>query len=124
MDGMKKFYQNEYASAEAITNPGLGPKLRDIREIVRVWTDPEHRKQGYATELMKTICEEADLTKTVLMLNPKMFGNPGLKELPRWYARFGFMTIQQSPHLMARMPQVYKTKFSTIAGAASEVVRG
>jgi GNAT superfamily N-acetyltransferase len=90
-----------------------------------VWTDPEARKQGFATELLKSIVDDADIEGVVLMLNPKPFGRVGLENLAPWYERFGFMTIQRKPVvLMARMPQIYKAKMTTIAGAVSEAVRG
>jgi len=41
-----------------------------------------------------------------------------------WYARFGFAVIQKSPVLMARMPQIYKTRLSQVAGAVSELANG
>lgn len=122
---MKSHYTNEHSSAEVI-NPDLPESMRGVMEVVRVWTDPEHRKQGYATELMQTIIKDADIEGVVLMLNPRTFGaGGGLENLAPWYERFGFMVIQKKPVvLMARMPQVYKAKFSVIAGAASEVANG
>lgn len=122
---MKSHYTNEHSSAEVI-NPDLPESMRGVMEVLRVWTDPEHRKQGYATELMQTIIKDADIEGVVLMLNPRTFGaGGGLENLAPWYERFGFMVIQKKPVvLMARMPQVYKAKFSVIAGAASEVANG
>ncbi len=120
---MKKHYTNEHSSAEVV--PATIPDAPGVLEVVRVWTDPEQRKQGFATELMKSIIEDADIEGAVLMLNPKPFGRVGLENLAPWYERFGFATIQTKPvRLMARMPQVYKTKLNTVAGAVSEAIRG
>lgn len=122
---MNKHYSNEYSSAEVVINPDLPASLSGVLEVVRVWTDPEHRKEGFATELMKSIIEDADIEGRVLILNPKTFGRVGLEKLVPWYERFGFMMIQKKPvQLMARMPQVFKAKFSPIAGAAMESTRG
>lgn len=122
---MNKHYSNEYSSAEVVINPDLPESLNGVLEVVRVWTDPEHRKNGFATELLKSICEDADIEGCVLILNPKTFGRVGLENLVPWYERFGFAVIQKKPTvLMARMPQIYKAKFSTVAAAASEATRG
>lgn len=123
---MNKHYSNEHASAEVVANANIPASLAGVLEVVRVWTDPEARRQGYATELMKSIVEDADIEGVVLILTPRTFGKTaGLEDLAKWYERFGFATIQTQPvRLMARMPQIYKTKLSPIAGAASEVARG
>jgi GNAT superfamily N-acetyltransferase len=122
---MHKHYSNEHSSAEVIVNPELPESLSGVLELVRVWTDPKHRKQGYATELMKSIVEDADIESVVLILNPKPFGSNGLENLAPWYERFGFTTIQQKPiPLMARAPQEYKAKMKTISNAVSELFSG
>ena len=120
---MNKHYSNEHSSAEVISTTIAGAE--GVLEIVRVWTDPEARKQGFATELMTSIIEDADIEGCVLMLNPKPFGRVGLEDLAPWYSRFGFMTIQKHPTmLMARMPQVYKLALSPTAVATSELIHG
>jgi predicted GNAT family acetyltransferase len=122
---MHKHYSNEHSSAEVVINPNLPASVSGVLEVVRVWTDPEARKQGFATELMKSITEDADIEGRVLMLHPKTFGRVGLEDLPPWYERFGFSVIQRHPVvLMARMPVVYSPVFSVIAGAVSELTRG
>jgi GNAT superfamily N-acetyltransferase len=123
---MHKHYSNEHSSAEVAANANLPASLAGVLEVVRVWTDPQARRQGYATELVKSIVQDADIEGVVLILTPRTFGrSAGLEDLAKWYERFGFAVIQKKPIvLMARMPQVYKTKLSPIAGAASEVARG
>jgi len=126
--GVKGHYSTDHASAEVVTPTALPPSLDGVLELVRVWVDPEYRRQGYATELVKEVCNDADITSTVLMLRPNPFGEGGLENLVPFYERFGFTVIQKQPVvLMARMPQVYKTKFNPIAAAAiaaTEPVRG
>ncbi|CAB4153089.1 hypothetical protein UFOVP607_47 [uncultured Caudovirales phage] len=119
---MNNHYSNEHSSAEVIDAKIKGAD--GVLTVVRVWTDLEARKQGYATELMMAITNDADIEGRVLMLNPKPFGRVGLENLAPWYQRFGFTVIQKSPMLMARMPQEYKTKLSAVAQAASEAVSG
>lgn len=120
---MNQHYSNEHSSAEVVSTTIAGAE--GVLEVVRVFTDPEARQQGYATELLKAICNDADIEGRVLLLNPKPFGRvAGLADLAPWYTRFGFAVIQKSPVLMARMPQIYKTKLSPIAGAVSELASG
>lgn len=119
---MNKHYSNEHSSAEVVPTTIEGAS--GVLEVVRAWTDPDHRKEGFATELLKSIIEDADIEGVVLMLNPKPFGRVGLENLAPWYERFGFMVIQKKPVLMARMPAVYKARMSAVAGAASEAIRG
>jgi hypothetical protein len=120
---MNKHYSNEHSSAEVVTTTIVGAE--GVLEVVRVWTDTEARRQGFATELLTDICNDADIEGRVLLLNPRPFGRvAGLADLAPWYTRFDFAVIQKQPMLMARMPQIYKTKLSPVAGAVSEVVRG
>ena len=119
---MNKHYSNEHSSAEIVATTIAGAE--GVLELVRVWTDPEARKQGFATELIKSICEDADIEGRVLMLNPKTFGRVGLENLVPWYERFGFAIIQKKPVLLARMPQIYKTHMNPIAGAVTELTNG
>lgn len=104
MDGLIK---NEHAKATVKLSATLPA---GVLEISNVFTEPAFRKQGYATELIKQITNAADESKTVLALMCKA-------ELTRWYARFGFVTIQQTPILMARMPQMFKVTMTPIAKA-------
>jgi GNAT superfamily N-acetyltransferase len=118
---MHKHYSNEHSSAELIT-PALHQSLSGVLELVRVWTDVEGRKQGFATELLKSITQDADIEGVVLMLNPKPFGTAGLVELQAWYERFGFQVIQRKPVvLMARMPEVFKAKLLPVVGAVESI---
>ena len=118
---MKTDYKNEHASARVVVNPQIPA---GVLEVVKLETDASHTKQGYGTQLMQDICADADIEGVVLMLSPRAFGD-GPKDLSKWYERFGFMPIQKKPIvLMARMPQVYMTMLSAIAGAASEAIRG
>ena len=118
---MHKHYSNEYSSAEVVKATALPDGMDGVMELVRVWTDPLARMQGSATDLMIDICEDADITGTVLMLSPRVFGRVGFENLAQWYERFGFTTIQRNPVvLMARTPQVFKAKVNPMALAANE----
>ena len=121
---MKQRFENEHASCEVVRNPELPPEMDRVLEVVRVWTDPEHRKQGYATELMKAVCDDADAESIVLILQPRPFGHMhGLKALEGWYKRFGFVRTQDNPVLMARAPS-FRPRVSGVVHAIDEVIRG
>lgn len=110
MDVMKTDWSNEHASCKVTQNPDIPAHMDRVREISSVWTDPEHRKQGFATELMKAVTDEADILGIVLILQPKEFGkSDGLKDLISWYKRFGFVKTQNNPVLMARAPEFRAT---------------
>lgn len=117
MDGMNAHYSNEHASAEVVRNTSLPEGMESVLEVVRVWTDPEHRGQGYASAVMNEVIRDADRTATVLLLNPKPFGRVGVLDLVGWYQQFGFVVIQQKPTLMARQPQervIARGQFATL----------
>lgn len=101
-----------------VQNPELPADMERVRELTRVWTEPGNRKQGYATELVQSVCDEADADGFVLILQPKEFGKSGgLKELEGWYRRFGFIRTQSNPVLMARAP-AFRPRMTGIAQAA------
>lgn len=127
MDGLKSAYKNEHASCEVVANPDIPAEMQDgVREIARVWTDAEHRKQGYATELMKQVCEDADVDRKVLILTPRPYDSgAGISKdkLIEWYKRFGFVVTQKTPVLMARAP-TFKVRQTMIGAATEKVIRG
>jgi len=110
---MKTDWSNEHASCKVTQNPDLPAHMDRVREISRVWTDPKHRKQGFATELMKAVTDEADILGIVLILQPLNWGRSGgirsPKDLEAWYKRFGFVKTQNNPVLMARAPEFRAT---------------
>lgn len=122
MDELVTEWKNEHAELRCTHNPELPAHMDKVREISRLWTEPGSRKQGYATELMKQVCNEADVLGYVLMLQPKEFGkSDGLKDLQKWYERFGFVKIQNNPVLMARAPEFFATVTATGHAAAVSI---
>lgn len=124
---MKQLWSNEHARCEVVKNPELPADMQDrVREVVRVWTDRDQRQQGYATQLMQAVCEEADVENIVLILQPKGYDSvkaPGKDKLVSWYKRFGFVKTQESPVLMARAP-TFKVRQSMVGAAVEKVTRG
>lgn len=121
---MKTDWKNEHASCKVVQNPELPADMDRVRELTRVWCDPEGRKQGYATELVQSVCDEADANSVVLILQPKEFGKSGgLKELEAWYRRFGFIRTQSNPVLMARAPS-FRPRLTEVVHAVDGMIRG
>jgi GNAT superfamily N-acetyltransferase len=126
MDGglVKQLWSNEHARCEVVKNPELPPEMDRVREVVRVWTDPEHRRQGFGTQLMQAVCEEADCERIVLILQPRPYDTGiGKDKLIAWYKRFGFVKTQDKPVLMARAPS-FRVRQSMVGAAVEKVTRG
>lgn len=125
MDGlMKTDWKNEHASCRVVQNPELPSDMERVREVVKVWTDEEHRRQGYGTELIQAVCDEADVQGIVLILQPLPFGEGLDKDkLIAWYSRFGFVKTQNKPVLMARAPS-FQPRVTAVVNAVDGVVRG
>lgn len=120
---------HEGASLQVRISLALPKRLRErTREITKVHTAEQFQRQGYATELMKAVCEEADRDGITLILWPKPYGDDiALSQamLMRWYERFGFVVIQPEPVLMARMPWSTPVHLKPLAAAAfAEVWHG
>lgn len=87
---------------------------RDVREVSSVHCATSDRRKGYATELMKEICADADARKMILVLMVQHYGagtqmsNPQLTE---WYERFGFRPLPNGDTiLLARMFKLTEEK--------------
>jgi GNAT superfamily N-acetyltransferase len=91
---------------------GLPPDA-NLREITKVYTTPERRRQGDARWLMCEVCIEADEHGTVLMLTPQPFDDAAMDEgaLELFYRRFGFQIGQREADdgtpavIMVRQPR-------------------
>jgi len=65
-------------------------------EIVNIYTPESERHKGYASAMLREICQQASREGKALMLMPDT------RDLATWYARHGFQIVQESPLLMAR----------------------
>lgn len=77
-----------------------------ILEISDVYTRPEFRRQGYASELLSSVTLEADLAGKTLLLavGDGLIGGADRQGLIDLYGRHAFIQIQADPLLMARPP--------------------
>jgi len=96
------------ASCEVIACKGVPEKMRkDIREVIKVFCEPDARHRGDATALLEEVCREADAKRMILMISVGPYGDaPPLSKaaLVQWYSEtFDFRPIQAEPLIMARM---------------------
>jgi GNAT superfamily N-acetyltransferase len=104
MDGMRGNRNHGGAALKLSYCTAVPPNMRGgIREITNIYTLESKRGQGDASRLLKEVCDEADKERMVLVIMPEPF-DKGLNELEliQWYARHGFIAIQNNPTLMAR----------------------
>jgi len=105
------------ASLRVRQPPSVPAHMRErIREIGNLYVEPGERNKGYATRLLRKVCQKADAANMVLMLFAEPFEDDsgaveltlnGLttEQLVEFYNRFGFAITQMQPQIMmARMP--------------------
>jgi GNAT superfamily N-acetyltransferase len=80
------------------------PGVERLRDLTKIYVEPEHRKKGYAKALLLQLCLEADKHGVLLMLQPKPYadGSWTADELAALYHRFSFCSIQGVPPIMVR----------------------
>jgi N-acetylglutamate synthase-like GNAT family acetyltransferase len=109
MDGLMPVGPRGYHSARlTIAVPmGLPDHMRGgVRELMSLEVPAEDRRQGLATTLMERTAVEADGAQVVLFIHVQPFeGSVTVDELEAFYAKFGFVVIQERPRLMARQPK-------------------
>jgi GNAT superfamily N-acetyltransferase len=68
------------------------------REVSHLHVPHEHRRKHLATALMNLVCQEADANSITLLLiaQPYDEGGPDEDQLAEWYAKFGFMELQDT----------------------------
>lgn len=91
------------ASLMLVESVLVAPHLREqLREIVRFYCEPEHRRQGHGSALLGAVCLEADQARRVLLLHVQPEEDIPAEDLEALYARFGFARLQDEPLLMVR----------------------
>ena len=95
------------ASLRVAMATGLPEDMRLLtRELIDVRST--NARKGHANGLLAEVCHEADMWWMTLVIQVRPFGDAGMDDarLERFYKKFGFRRIQDSPLLMARSPQV------------------
>lgn len=103
---MLEQYKVEHATCDIEPFNEKGFELNDsVKWIKNLYVAPEHRKQGYAKKLLLQLGKEADATQVCLILECRPFEDGiSADDLEALYKRHGFITIQQEPKLMSRVP--------------------
>lgn len=97
-----------HAARLTVANPeGLPAHMHGrVRELLSLEVPAEFRRQGLATELMKRTAQEADGAQMILFVHVLPYADGlQLDSLEDFYAKFGFVVIQENPRLMAREPR-------------------
>jgi hypothetical protein len=109
MDGMKTGTRtNGPASLKVSFSQMVPPTQRGlVREVSAILCDQASRGKGHASDLLADVLRDADAARVTLLVVVEPFADEpmGLEALSAWYARHGFVSIQASPRVMARMPQ-------------------
>lgn len=79
------------------------PNCPPVFLVSRVNTPPAIRGRHIARKLLTRMAEDADHTKSVLILEPRPYPDTNMERLVRLYEKFGFQT--QRDGTMLRMPQ-------------------
>lgn len=87
---MKTEYAYKHSSLK-VTPFALLPK---VLEIHHVYTAHAHRNKGYASILLRKVCQHAEKENRILVLLPDN------ERLASWYATLGFVKIQHTPVIL------------------------
>jgi hypothetical protein len=104
MDVMSPGLRTYKQSSLRVAMPQFADLGGNVREIIDVQSAVQG--SGHASQLMRSVCLEADRAAKVLVLMPRKFAD-GLDNgaLVMWYQKFGFLIIQVDPCMMARQPR-------------------
>jgi len=71
-------------------------------EITSLLTAVGERGKGHASELLASVCAEADKAGKLLLIQPQPFdaGSMTQDQLTAWYAGHGFEVLQVEPELL------------------------
>ena len=109
--------QHESATCRLVVSSALPVKMRPkVRELVALKVPDSDQRKGYGSQLLHDVCREADEQNMTLLLT---VSEDDKARLCAWYTRFGFMPIQATPILMARMPGSTPRTLKPIAQAAT-----
>lgn len=118
---MARTYRNEHASARIVSNPAWPA---GALEVVGLTTERAFRGRGYAAAIMGSICEDADRSRTTLVLRAAPFGGTETDagRLVGFYEGFGFRVIQDcGPDGMIMARQVFAGAVQTVSRLSAAV---
>lgn len=79
------------------------------REVSHLHVPFAQRRKHLGTALLNLVCQEADANSITLLLiaQPYDEGGPDESQLLAWYARFGFLELQDTPKGMMMVRKVH-----------------
>lgn len=67
---------------------------KDTYVLTRIYVRDKFRRQGFGTELLRAVLDEADLHGATLVLEIAPPDKMGYHDLKKWYERFGFVSVK------------------------------
>lgn len=77
---------------------------RNLYVLSNLFVPEEHRRKGYANNLLDKLHERADRNKFAIMLHPEGTGKLKGAKLINFYKRNDYVILQKEPLLMIRYP--------------------
>ena len=114
---MKTVYSNEHSSAKVVESKALNG-MDGVLELIELKTDEGYHKQGFGTQLLLEICNDANDEGIVLLLHPRK------DWLVNWYKRFDFKRIQTEPIILMARPPRLSVNFTATALATHKAIHG
>ncbi len=100
---MKTYYGKRLASPIGLAVADLMPCF-DGMLLTRINTPKAHRGKGVARALLIEMLHDADRDQVTLYLEVSASDGLSHDELDAWYRRYGFVTDQQHPPALVRVP--------------------
>jgi predicted N-acetyltransferase YhbS len=101
-------YQCGYASCKLIpfTEKGMPDKqAHAIRWMTNLTVDAQYRRKGLASNLLKQLGKEADQAQVAILVEVRPIeGNITQESLEAMYKKHGYISVQDEPKLMMRVP--------------------
>lgn len=93
------------AELNRYTGDGLSDEAKkNLFVLTELFVPEEHRRKGYANNLLDKLHERADRNKFAIMLNPEGSGKLKGTKLVNFYKRNDYQVLQKEPLLMIRYP--------------------
>jgi GNAT superfamily N-acetyltransferase len=103
--GYKVELDHASCTIEPMMDSGLSNQaVSRIRNLTHLYVNPEYRNQGQASALLAKVNKEADEAGVALLVSPEPYGDYDLdqSELETFYAKHGYVRLQDEPLLMVR----------------------
>lgn len=83
----------------------FGDMLPGTTTITRINVPEKYRGQGFGSQLLKQITDDADKDQVILSLEILPSGPLDYDQLRDWYVRYGFYQLHSIPGIYCRNPK-------------------